>query len=812
MGAFDHLIPKDKKAPAKKAGAFDHLIPQKRTLVEDVTGFMANVNRGLGVGDEIAAGLATAGDVVTGKVKPGGVGVTGALRGLKAGFDENMAEQRAIEDDFAARRPMTASLGKGFGMAASAAVPAAPIAASSSIAMTAARAGTQGAAMGYGYGMVDRGDLAERTDAANVGAMTGAVLGAGIGGAGQALANRSVSRPERAVRQLARRSGQTAETMRTAADDIRANGFESPTITDVVDESGRGVLRAAASRQTPARETARNFAEQRAMDLPDRMSQQARTHISDDPRSVVELEADVTRRLAAGAPEEFVSGEGGAAVSARLNSEFDAANQVVNRAYDAARAAAPDAAFLPQAERPQLAANLREAVRDFSPQDVPRVTRVLTDIDNLGTTTLRDLYEGRARLGNLRASNDPVEARAAGQLVRALDGEIADAAERGVIAGDPEVVGLWRTAIAARRDLGRQYQGDDLIQTLTERGVHGDGRVNVVAPEDASNALLGRSGVSNRADTLRDLTRIRDRVGADSAEWRGLQREAAGRLLNRDAGRETYGQAWDRFSRDNPELASLLMSDADAAALDAARRGIEEAGADGAALRLGRGFMGHNSQEFVPQAEALTGDRRAMALAAARRDVERRSGESVANAPGVARRLSTAPEQRRRNAALLGDAAPAFEAGMATEARMVQNAADISPRTGSQTQLRSQDAENLAEGVRDVMAVSTGEPTAILGVVANRLKTLGMSDRDAQALVEIATDPARLQEAIRYLEPRVGRMEAIDIIRKLRLTNVVAVGGASARAPAVEVSVPGRPELGVGRAYGPSQRPMTAGY
>ena len=641
MGAFDHLIPADKKSHAEKRGAFDHLVPRKRSASEEVTGFMANLNRSLGLGDEVVAGIKTAGDVATGRVQNRGGGMTGALHGLKESFDANMAEQRAVEDDFAARRPMMASGARGLGMAATAIAPAGAAVQSSNVAMAAARAATAGAAMGYGYGMVDRGDLGERAAAANKGAMVGGVLGGALGAGGQALANRATSRSERAVRGMARRSGQTAEGMRAAADDILGAGFEHPTVVDVVDESGRGVIRAAASRQTPAREGARNFAEQRAMDLPDRISRQARRTMSDDPRAPREIAAELAAQRSANA----------------------------NRNFGAVRS--EEVVMAPETVQALRTDHAREAIREAVRRE--RDPEVRAALARLAADALDD-------------PSTPITVGMADRISRVLNGK------------------------------GRETRDPDLAATLF-----------------------------SLADDVRRPTA---------------------------AAQPGYRAALDEFAAE-----SRIMEAAD----------------------RGEDFLKRNTDEFAAEVAGPGDPGNELARATARRAVERASGENVGSAPGVANRLAYAPEQRMRNAALLGDDAPAFERGMATEARMVQNASDISPRTGSQTQLRSQDAESLAEGVRDVAAVATLEPTQIIGVVVNRLKTLGMTDRDAQALVEIATDPARLNEAIGYLEPRVGRMEAVDILRKLRLVRSVGVGGAAAGGQTIE---PG--------AYVPSYRPMTA--
>lgn len=72
--------------------------------------------------------------------------------------------------------------------------------------------------------------------------------------------------------------------VRQRLQDYRAAGIE-PTAVDLVDDSGRGVIRAAASRMTPGRQTATDYADDVALALPDRIGVQARRIVSDDRRT-----------------------------------------------------------------------------------------------------------------------------------------------------------------------------------------------------------------------------------------------------------------------------------------------------------------------------------------------------------------------------------------------------------------------------------------------------------------------------------------------------------------------------------------------
>lgn len=166
----------------------------------------------------------------------------------------------------------------------------------------------------------------------------------------------------------------------------------------------------------------------------------------------------------------------------------------------------------------------------------------------------------------------------------------------------------------------------------------------------------------------------------------------------------------------------------------------------------GSDLLTRNTDEFVADIGAMAPDEQTLARATARRAVERASGESIGAAPGVARRIADAPEQQMRNAALLGpEGAQRLQAGMRAEADIVQDMVDVAPRTGPQSQNRTADQETISN-IAETARTFVGGPQAWLGAAVNRLKTLGLSDADAQIIAEVATDPAQLQAVLNRLE------------------------------------------------------------
>lgn len=157
---------------------------RKRSMVEDVTGFMSKVNRGLGIGDELAAGAGTVVNALTGQGPQG--------------FSANMAHQRQIEDSYQAEHPHVAALATGTGNALTAAAPVGPGAeafATGGRAINALRGATVGGLTGAGYAAVDRGSLEDRAGAAAHAAHDPVTLG--LGAAAGALATPRATRAER---------------------------------------------------------------------------------------------------------------------------------------------------------------------------------------------------------------------------------------------------------------------------------------------------------------------------------------------------------------------------------------------------------------------------------------------------------------------------------------------------------------------------------------------------------------------------------------------------------------------------------------
>lgn len=149
---------------------------RKRSVAENVSGALANFNRTLGVGDELAAGVRTAGgaiaDAVQGRRGPG----------LGQRFRESMGTQREIESDFARAQPKTAALARGMGMIPAMALPGSNALGTlnnGSRAINAVRGAVAAGATGAAYAAADEGTVGERLQRASGAATNPLALAAG---------------------------------------------------------------------------------------------------------------------------------------------------------------------------------------------------------------------------------------------------------------------------------------------------------------------------------------------------------------------------------------------------------------------------------------------------------------------------------------------------------------------------------------------------------------------------------------------------------------------------------------------------------
>jgi hypothetical protein len=436
--------------------------------------------------------------------------------------------------------------------------------------------------------------------------------------------------PRAPLERLARSTKQDPAAMLTRKAEYDAVGIK-PALIDVMDASGRGFVRGAANRMTPGREAASEFAEGRVVNLPSRMSGQARAAMSRDPRTPDAIRAAETARRTARAGQAFGA--------------------------------------------------VRGDVLEMAPETVQ---------------ALRTDY-GRAAIAEAaRRERDP-EVKAA--LLR-LSEDVLDNPST------PITIGMADRISRVLLSQGRAAGDIDLASTLNN---------------------LGRS--------------VREPA-----------RQAS----------PGYGAALEGFEQDS--------------------RLIEAAG-------VGEDFLSRNTDEFVAQAANLDPRARALAAAAGRRAIERKSGENISTAATTARQIATAPEQRQRTAALIGpDRARRLEQGMRLEARAVSNAMDVNPRGGSSTFLNLENEDKLREAGGVAMDVIQGNKIGLIGRVFEAMKKRGMTDEQIEELVRVSIDVDTTEDNIQAIARALGPEGArpwLELRNAALASAPAALGASAAMSPAL---------------------------
>jgi hypothetical protein len=238
----------------------------------------------------------------------------------------------------------------------------------------------------------------------------------------------------------------------------------------------------------------------------------------------------------------------------------------------------------------------------------------------------------------------------------------------------------------------------------------------------------------------------------------GYRDRTTGRMTLDTEGRAIEGlrrEFRDELDQINPAYGAARAAHADTAALQRA-------------TELGETFLSMEADEFSRQASLLNPAEREVAVAAARRAVERGAGTQGA-APGVAQRLASGREQNMRNAALLENPIPMQDA-MRAEREGVMAARSINPGAGSPT------APALSDQAQAGLSVASAVGSAMNGNLRGsvgalgRLVRLGYSDQEANALMTAAIDPNRTREVIDMLATRMNRREARNMLRAIRFS------------------------------------------
>ncbi len=358
----------------------------------------------------------------------------------------------------------------------------------------------------------------------------------------------------------------------------------------------------------------------------------------------------------------------------------------------------------------------KQAARLISPDK-----RNPLEIQNeLAATRSTEARQGMQEIGENLVTLD--ENSIAGLRSDLAGGAIEDAAKNALSSADPEI----RNAGAALRDLQAKLLDKPSATTIRVRDAQDISRAMLDAADSAY-----KSGNGARGKALADLGRA-IRTNARTPEQGGFSE---------------YGQWLDRYAEN---------------------KGLEDA------LETGSAFMSRNTDQFVQDVGGMSPQELSLAQASARRALASKAGENIGSAPGVARNVALAPEQLKRNQALLGtEGAGALQNAMSLEERLVRNANDVAPRSGSKTALSLQNEGALQSGAQithDVVSQNW------LGLAVRAIKNRGIPDNVAEEIATMAIDPSKRDAAMMALEKYMSTPDAVRVINALVPPKVLVPG------------------------------------
>jgi len=392
---------------------------------------------------------------------------------------------------------------------------------------------------------------------------------------------------------------------------------------------------------------------------------------------------------------------------------------------------------------PSFASGLDDAGRGFVASAAKRQTPARETVQRRANAARVDL-PNRINRQAQRLSADPRNPRQIAEdlgAARAAQGDL----EFGAVRGD------------------RVPLSDDAVQALRTR----DGRAAI---RDGAEAALRSLDPQERAVGA-ELNRLADEVldNPGGVEITVGQSQAISEALF-DAADAAARNGRNREAASLGNLARAIRGNArtQVSGYDAALRNFEAQSNLMEAAETGEDFLLRNTDEFLATTPGPGQPGNELARATARRAVERRAGESPSGAISTAESIGIAPEQMARTRAILPeDEAQALERGMNAELQVYRELQQVAPRTGPWTNLNQQDEAAsgiLTDTARGAIA-GQGVRGAFVGAVFSRLRTLGLSNADAQAVADIATDPRMVDQLILRIE-RINGPGSADFIRQ----------------------------------------------
>jgi hypothetical protein len=550
--------------------------------------WLANVT-GLGfdVGDEAVAGV----------------------RSLMGGdYNKELSQIRESQRKLQEYDPFGNALGKvagGLPVAAVTGGPAAQLAArvlpnAGRVAQAAAVGAGFGAGAGFGSG---EGDFTNRIKSAGTGAVLGAGFGATVEGVVSPIVGNIIKYLGAKPNMFDPNTGaMTPQAMKFVADYAKRAGLDVNELSDQMQREMAAQAAAAGNGRALNPQQAIAMAEANSLPVKGPMTQ---GQLTQDPalqlfeseaskgrygpsargsiertyaqtQEALQANADAIRGRVAGSTGGVATEPGmrGQTVQSALTGLRDKANTEVDALYSSARNGG-DAAIDGSAYRQGVNNVVQDVVGNYHPSSIPKVYGILdglaksAETDGNASQLVSKVFLTRRQLTSLQGELG-TEGAAAGAAKKALDRHLIDQMDQAAISGDATTITRWREAIKAYREYATKFEGDDLIQKLTERGNYG--AELKVDPVDAVNVIFGRDdiGFVTRGGMTRDLKKLKMTLGDTSDAWKAIKEEAFLRFLRKSDGamRPTervfsgagFAKAWQEANKESPHVLRELFT------------------------------------------------------------------------------------------------------------------------------------------------------------------------------------------------------------------------------------------------------------
>jgi hypothetical protein len=411
-------------------------------------------------------------------------------------------------------------------------------------------------------------------------------------------------------------------------------------------------------------------------------------------------------------------------------------------------------------------AELRDPISGFmeDPDSIKPVISVLNKLEQDGVSTLdtTNLFGARKRLSAIaRDFKGSPAGVAADRVKRKLDEVMGVWADNNRFSGPAEVVDSMRDTTATARKYYGNWKSGNILETVTETKFGPDGRETVLDPEAARRAMFGSLTDTNAS--LGSMKVLRDQLGADSAEWNALRREALEQRVGVDTDKGKFIKNLEKFERENPAMADLLLTPTERATFTRAKGRVGAATDVQAALKTGDAALTALPADFEAAVSGLTGAPLRAAKVALRSNLEQRLGSS-GGALAVLQSLETGTAARANVAKLLG----------AAEAEKLFRRAEVLVQRQQRAESAGAVVTRARRDTRDTEGVRAGERAAgqmmFLAPLFRYLEARGMSPAQALQTAKDAIDPNKTEATIKYLAKLYGENGAQAFLRRVRAT------------------------------------------